>query len=93
MAQRHPATFGGAAGFSVAGGAPRRVRHHPGQSYALLAGTLELWLQRTTAAWADALRRNPGTVVAHRDHVAGHDFQLWLEQAPWAVGVLTADAA
>jgi hypothetical protein len=25
--------------------------------------------------------------------VAGHDFQLWLEQAPRAVGVLTADAA
>jgi hypothetical protein len=62
MAQRHPATFGGAAGFSVAGGAPRRVRHHPGQRYALLAG------------------RRPR-------------FQLWLEQAPRAVGVLTADAA
>jgi hypothetical protein len=88
MAQRHPSTFRGAAAFSVAGDHPIRARHHANQRYALCAGTLEPGFARRTAAWAAALGRDPQTTVAHRERVAGHDFQLWLEEAPWALGAL-----
>lgn len=88
MAQRHPGTFAGVAAFSVAGLPPRRALHNPGQRYALCAGILEPGFAANTAAWVRALRRGHETHVSHREPVAGHDFVLWLEQAPWALGEL-----
>jgi hypothetical protein len=90
MAQRHPSQLAGAAALSVAGGDPRRVRRHPGQRYALCAGTLEHGFRRSTASWAHALGRDPSVHVAHVERVAGHDPGLWREQAPWALAHLVA---
>jgi hypothetical protein len=85
MAQRNPSTFGGAVAFSVAGQLPQRIRHHPDQTYALSAGTLETGFATCTRHWAKALRRNPTADVDHAEVVAGHDFQAWLEQTPTSI--------
>jgi enterochelin esterase-like enzyme len=85
MAQRSPSTFGGAIGFSVAGQPPKRIRHHPDQTYALCAGTLETGFATCTRHWAKALGRNPTADVDHTELVAGHDFQAWLEQTPTSI--------